>query len=114
MGHVYDDAAEMFGNEEIDFVDIITGVDTHYKFVEMAADVGIKHIICQKPMAADWDTAKKIMTDMYPAIHSMESGNYNQKAKIGCLRGTFDAGPVRLPLANLSDSEKQAFLALLK
>src|SRR5690606_6424043 len=55
----------------------------------------------------DWDTAKKIMTDMYPAIHSMESGNYNQKAKIGCLRGTFDAGNVRLPLVNLSDSEKQ-------
>lgn len=53
------------------------------------------------------------MTDMYPAIHSMESGSYNQKAKIGCLRGTFDAGNVRLPLVNLSDSEKQEFLALL-
>lgn len=62
----------------------------------------------------DWDTAKTIMTDMYPAIHSMESGNYNQKAKIGCLRGTFDAGNVRLPLVNLPDNEKQEFLALLK
>ena len=62
----------------------------------------------------DWDKARQIMTDMYPAIHSMESGNYNQKAKIGCLRGTFDAGHVRLPLANLSDLEKQQFLALLK
>lgn len=65
-------------------------------------------------MNADWDKAKQIMTAMYPAIHSMESGNYNQKAKVGCLRGTFNAGKVRLPLANLSESETQAFLALLK
>lgn len=63
---------------------------------------------------ADWDKAKQIMTAMYPAIHSMESGNYNQKAKVGCLRGTFNAGKVRLPLANLSETEVQEFLALLK
>ena len=55
-----------------------------------------------------------MMAAMLPAIAAMESGNYNQKAKIGCLRGSFDAGNVRLPLANLSESEKQEFLALLK
>ncbi|ETF04171.1 dihydrodipicolinate synthase [Advenella kashmirensis W13003] len=63
---------------------------------------------------ADWDKAKQIMTAMYPAIHSMESGNYNQKAKVGCLRGAFNAGKVRLPLTNLSETEVQEFLALLK
>lgn len=61
----------------------------------------------------DWDKARRIMTAMYPVIHSMEAGNYNQKAKIGCLRGTFDAGGVRLPLANLSADERKQFLALL-
>lgn len=62
----------------------------------------------------DWDKAKSILTSIYPALHSMESGNYNQKAKIGCLRGTLSAGQVRLPLHNLSEQEKTEFLSLLK
>ena len=61
----------------------------------------------------DWAEAKRLLTAIYPALHSMESGEYNQKAKIGCLRGQKSAGPVRLPLHNLSEQEAQAFLALL-
>lgn len=64
--------------------------------------------------AKDWEKAQAILTSIYPALHSMESGDYNQKAKIGCLRGTLSAGKVRLPLHNLSEQEKQEFLALLK
>ena len=44
----------------------------------------------------DWDEAKQIMSEIYPAIHSMESGNYNQKAKAGCLKGSVDVGSVRV------------------
>ena len=61
----------------------------------------------------DWDKAKQIMSDIYPAIHSMESGNYNQKAKAGCLKGSMDVGSVRVPLTAMPDDEKAAFLALL-
>lgn len=61
----------------------------------------------------DWDKAKQIMSDIYPAIHSMESGNYNQKAKAGCLKGTMEVGSVRVPLTDMSADEKAAFLALL-
>ena len=61
----------------------------------------------------DWQTAKKIMSEIYPVIHSMESGNYNQKAKVGCLKGTVDVGAVRVPLTPMSGSEKSEFLALL-
>lgn len=61
--------------------------------------------------AGDWDAAKQIMRDIYPAIQSMESGGYNQKAKLGCLRATMDVGGVRLPLSDLSKAEKDAFLA---
>ncbi|NOL48717.1 4-hydroxy-tetrahydrodipicolinate synthase [Pelistega europaea] len=64
--------------------------------------------------AKDWDKAKAILTSIYPALHSMESGDYNQKAKIGCLRGELSAGKVRLPLHNLSEQEAKEFLALLK
>ncbi len=61
----------------------------------------------------DWDTAKQIMGTIYPAIHSMESGNYNQKAKAGCLKGSVEVGSVRLPLTAMPADEKSAFLALL-
>lgn len=61
----------------------------------------------------DWDKAKQIMSDIYPAIHSMESGNYNQKAKAGCLKGSIEVGSVRVPLTDMPADEKAEFLALL-
>lgn len=59
---VYDNPEELFKKEQLDFVDIITDVDTHFHFVEMAVNHGIKHIICQKPMAPDFETAKKMVS----------------------------------------------------
>ncbi|WHZ19809.1 MAG: 4-hydroxy-tetrahydrodipicolinate synthase [Rhodanobacteraceae bacterium] len=64
--------------------------------------------------AGDWDRARALMRAMYPALHSMESGDYNQKAKAGCLNGTLDAGDVRLPLAPLDAAAKQAFRELVR
>lgn len=61
----------------------------------------------------NWDLAKQIMSDIYPAIHSMESGSYNQKAKAGCLKGTVSVGDVRLPLVAMSKEETDEFLSLL-
>ena len=57
---VYDDAEELMKNEDLDFIDIITDVDTHARFVELAAKYK-KDVICQKPMAPDWETAKRMM-----------------------------------------------------
>lgn len=64
--------------------------------------------------AGDWDEARRIMTAIYPAIYSMESGDYNQKAKAGCLKGTMSVGTVRVPLVDMSAEQKQAFLDLVK
>ena len=61
----------------------------------------------------NWELAKQIMSDIYPAIHSMESGNYNQKAKAGCLKGTVDVGNVRVPLIPMTNEETEEFLSLL-
>jgi D-apiose dehydrogenase len=57
---VYDDMDELLENEKIDFVDIITDVDTHPIFVEKAAKKGI-NVICQKPMAASLELAKQMV-----------------------------------------------------
>ncbi|MEQ5736508.1 dihydrodipicolinate synthase family protein, partial [Providencia alcalifaciens] len=64
--------------------------------------------------AGDWQLAKQIMNEIYPAIYSMESGDYNQKAKAGCLNGTFNVGPVRLPLSNIASQERDEFIKLIK
>lgn len=47
---IYDDAEALITREKPDFVDIITDVGTHRKFVELAAAHKIP-VICQKPMA---------------------------------------------------------------
>jgi predicted dehydrogenase len=47
---VYDQAEELLRRENVDFIDIITDVNTHRQFVEMAAAHHLP-VICQKPMA---------------------------------------------------------------
>lgn len=61
----------------------------------------------------DWQEVRRLMNSMYPLIQAMEAGDYNQKAKLGCLRHGVDVGPVRLPLLPLSNEDAQEFKALL-
>ncbi|MEP7269090.1 MAG: Gfo/Idh/MocA family oxidoreductase [Saprospiraceae bacterium] len=57
---VYDDIDALFKNETLDFVDIITDVDSHPYFVTKATTYGV-HIICQKPMAASFELAERMV-----------------------------------------------------
>lgn len=56
----YDDAEELLRNEQLDFMDIITEVPGHAPLVLLAAQYRIP-VICQKPMAADWETARRMV-----------------------------------------------------
>jgi predicted dehydrogenase len=56
----YDDPEALMQNEELDFIDIITDVDTHRQFTALGAKYG-KDVICQKPMAPDFKTACEMM-----------------------------------------------------
>ena len=49
---VFDDPQLLLDSVPVDAVDIITDVDTHKSFVEMALNRG-KSVICQKPMASN-------------------------------------------------------------
>ena len=96
--HVYDNPEELFKNEQIDFVDIITDVDTHALFVEMAVRHGIKHIICQKPMAPDFVTAKrmvKMCTDAGVKLYIHE--NYRWQAPVRRFKQIIDSGVIGKP-----------------
>ncbi len=57
---VYTDVDELLAKESLDFVDIITNVDTHMQFTVAAATHGV-NVICQKPMAPSLLEAQKMM-----------------------------------------------------
>lgn len=57
---VYDDVEKLLDNEKLDFVDIITDVNTHAPLTELAARKGIA-VICQKPMAPRLSIAKQML-----------------------------------------------------
>jgi ribulose 1,5-bisphosphate carboxylase large subunit-like protein/predicted dehydrogenase len=57
---VYDEPAALFAAEKLDFVDIITPVETHAPLVELAARQGLT-VICQKPMATSLVEAEKMV-----------------------------------------------------
>jgi len=95
---VYDNPEELFNNETLDFVDIITDVDTHSLFVNMAVRHGVKHIICQKPMAPDLKTARNMVETCHSAgaklyIHE----NYRWQAPVRRFRQIIDSGIIGKP-----------------
>lgn len=96
--HIYDDAEKLFKNEKPDFVDIITDVDTHAKFVKLAVSHGVKHIICQKPMAPDFESAKEMVDVCNKAgaklyIHE----NYRWQAPVRKFKQILDSGVIGKP-----------------
>ena len=96
--HIYDNAEELFKNENLDFVDIITDVDTHAYFVELAVKHGIKHIICQKPMVPDFETAKQMVSVCRKAgaklyIHE----NYRWQVPVRRFKQILDSGVIGKP-----------------
>jgi D-apiose dehydrogenase len=59
-GRAYTSTEEMLQHEDLDFVDIATRSAAHLELVSMAAERGLA-IICQKPMAPDWETACRMV-----------------------------------------------------
>jgi D-apiose dehydrogenase len=57
---IYTDPESLLEKENPDFVDIITPPASHLFLCEMAAGKGI-NIICQKPLAPDFEQAKKLV-----------------------------------------------------
>ena len=57
---VYEDAEQLLQSEKPDFLDIITDVDTHSRFVHLAAAYKTP-VICQKPMAPSIAEAEKMI-----------------------------------------------------
>ncbi|MCI0747980.1 MAG: Gfo/Idh/MocA family oxidoreductase [Verrucomicrobia subdivision 3 bacterium] len=94
---VYDDADKLLETEDLDFIDVITNVETHSRFVHLAA----KHktpVICQKPMALTLGEAENMVTACRRArvpfyIHE----NWRWQTPIRLLKRFLDEGKIGKP-----------------
>ncbi len=94
---VYDDIDALLANENIDFVDIITDVDTHPFFVEKAAAKGV-HVICQKPMAANFGLAEHMLkTCQQAGVQFYIHENFRWQAPIRRLQALMLQGTIGKP-----------------
>jgi D-apiose dehydrogenase len=94
---VYDDAEKLLATEKLDFVDIITDVDTHSRFVHLVAAHKLP-VICQKPMAPSLAEAEKMVSACRKArvplfIHE----NWRWQTPIRQLRKVLDEGSIGKP-----------------
>ena len=91
---VYGDPEELFRNERLDFVDIITEVPIHAPLVLMAAKYKVP-VICQKPMAPDYATASAMVEACARAgVPFFVHENYRWQAPIRELKRVLDEGHI--------------------
>ncbi len=98
IANYYDDAEQLLINHpEIEIVDIITDVDTHSKFVNLAAKYK-KHVICQKPMAPDFESAVQMMQVTREAgVKYYVHENYRWQPQLRRMKALLDSGIIGTP-----------------
>ncbi len=94
---VYDDPEELLQKETLDFVDIITEVPAHAPLVQLAAQYQVP-VICQKPMAPDYETAQKMVAVCREAgVPFFVHENYRWQAPVRELKRVLDEGHIGRP-----------------
>ena len=59
ISRIYDDPVKLVDSEDLDFMDVITDIGTHSRFVQLGADRGIQ-VICQERMDQYVSAAEEI------------------------------------------------------
>jgi len=94
IGRLYQDAARLFADERLDFVDIATTVSSHRPLVELAARHGVP-TICQKPFAATPDDAQAMVAACAAAgVPLMVHENFRWQTPIRAIRHMIDSGRI--------------------
>ncbi|MEO8410651.1 MAG: Gfo/Idh/MocA family oxidoreductase [Propionivibrio sp.] len=93
----FDDAGQLLATVDVDLVDIITDVDTHFRFVELAAQRG-KHVICQKPMSTSVRHACEMVRRCRDAgVKYYVHENYRWQPQFRRIKHIIDAGTIGKP-----------------
>jgi D-apiose dehydrogenase len=120
---VYADPEELLKNERdnLDFIDIISAVETHAPLVELAAQYKVP-VICQKPMSTDLISAERMLSTCRKAgIPFLIHENWRWQAPIRALKAVLDQGTIGKPFRARIDMisgfpvfQNQPFLADLE
>jgi predicted dehydrogenase len=90
----YGSAEELLDREELDFVDIITDVLSHSKFIQMVAERGIP-LICQKPMAHSVEEAERmVMLCRRNEVPFYIHENWRWQSQIRAFKKVLDSGEI--------------------
>ncbi|HLY35193.1 MAG TPA: Gfo/Idh/MocA family oxidoreductase, partial [Candidatus Limnocylindria bacterium] len=93
----YAEAEELFDREKPDFVDIVTGVDSHRALVLQAAERRIP-VICQKPMAPSLAEAAEMVRACEDAqVPFFVHENWRWQAPVRALKAELGAGRIGTP-----------------
>jgi predicted dehydrogenase len=97
IAKVYDDAEEMLRREALDFVDVVTGVETHAHFVELAARYRLP-VVCQKPMAVSLAEAERMVAVCREAgVPLYVNENWRWQTPIRALKAVLESGVIGRP-----------------
>ncbi len=93
----YTDTAAMLAAEKLDFVDIVTTVDSHRPLVELAARHGVA-VICQKPLARDMTDARAMVAACREAgVPLMVHENFRWQSPLMAVKQVLDSGEIGTP-----------------
>jgi predicted dehydrogenase len=94
IARVYDDPEALLQQEQPDFIDICTSVETHAPLVELAA----KHklpVVCQKPMATTLKEAEQMVTVCEDAeVPLLINENWRWQYPLRQLKAQLEAGTI--------------------
>ncbi len=118
---VYADPEELLDKERIDFLDICTDVDTHPKFVRMAAERKVP-VVCQKPLAPTLEQAEGMLKACQEAgVPLLVNENWRWQTPMRQLKAVLDSGAIGEPFRARIDMisgfpvfQNQPFLADLE
>lgn len=94
---VYATPEELLENEQLDFVDICTAVETHNALTKLAAARGLD-VVCQKPMAASLEEAEDMVRTCQAAgVKLIINENFRFQTPIRQLKAMLDSGRIGKP-----------------
>ncbi len=94
---IYTDPEELFKKEKLDFVDIVSSIETHTQLTRMAAAHKLP-VVCQKPLATTLEGAKEIVAFCQEAgVPLFVNENWRWQHAIRQFKHMLDEGRIGTP-----------------
>ncbi len=94
---VYDDPEALLDKEKLDFIDVITDVETHGKFVRLAAAKRLP-VVCQKPLAPSLEEAECMLAVCREAgVPLLVNENWRWQTPMRELKRVLSSGVIGTP-----------------